>query len=119
MLIELGCHHPDPAKPWEKVYSLNGTALTLARSLAVCNHSQSFNHGFGGSGPAQLALAICLELFSRPVALSFYHDFKWEHIATLGQHGESEAQEEAFTALLDVTKYADRARSLPAAGPLG
>jgi hypothetical protein len=110
MLIELACHFPDPATPWEKIYSLNGKPLSLEKSLAVVRRSPTgFNHGFGGSGPAQLALAVCLELFNQAAAIRLYEDFKWEHIATIGHHGENEAQQEPFTVLLDVRKYADLA----------
>lgn len=106
MFIELACHFPDPSNPWDKIYLLNGKHLTPARSQAVVNHSpDGFNHGYGGSGPAQLALAICLELFGQKAAVSFYQKFKWEHIASLGQHGETEAQHEDFTVMLDVSKY--------------
>lgn len=39
----------------------NGKPLSLERSLKVFNHSPSgFSWGYGGSGPAQLALAILL-----------------------------------------------------------
>lgn len=59
---------------------LNGKPLSPARSLAVCNHSpDGFNWGYGGSGPAQLALAICLELGIE----NSYQAFKWEIIAAL------------------------------------
>lgn len=110
MIIELACHFPDPTNPWEKTYFLNGKLLTPKKSQQLANHSpDGFNHGYGGSGPAQLALAICLELFGRAAAQRFYQQFKWEHIATLGHHGESEAQHEDFTALLDVSNYAELA----------
>lgn len=42
---------------------LNGKKLSPAISQAIVNHSpDGFNWGYGGSGPSQLALAICLEL---------------------------------------------------------
>jgi hypothetical protein len=42
---------------------LNGKKLDPERSLKARNHSpDGFNWGYGGSGPAQLALAIMLEL---------------------------------------------------------
>lgn len=111
MIVELACHFPDPANQDEKIYSLNGQPLALEKSLAVVRRSPSgFNHGFGGSGPAQLALAICLELFDQAAAVDFYEQFKWEHIATIGHHGENEAQQEPFTVLLDVTKYVELAK---------
>ncbi len=106
MIVELACHFPDPTNQGRKTYSLNGQALTRAKSQQVRNHSpDGFNHGYGGSGPAQLALAICLELFGQAAAERVYQQFKWDHIATLGHHGQGEAQHEDFSVLLDVSKY--------------
>lgn len=64
---------------------LNGNRLCLGRSLKVCNHSPTgFAWGYGGSGPAQLALAVLLEVTNdEQVALSHYHTFKWDVIARL------------------------------------
>ena len=60
---------------------LNGEFLSPKRSLKVRNHSpDGFNWGYGGSGPAQLALAICLELFN---SSENYQDFKFNIIAAL------------------------------------
>ena len=48
----------------ERFYYLNNARLSLEKSLTVLNKSPTgLNHGYGGSGPAQLALAICLELY--------------------------------------------------------
>lgn len=59
---------------------LNGKELFPEKSQKVINHSpDGFNWGYGGSGPAQLALAICLELGFK----MHYQDFKWKYIATL------------------------------------
>ena len=63
----------------EKEKTLNPRA-----SQRVANHSpDGFNWGYGGSGPAQLALAILLEVTNKDVALRFYQDFKWAYIAPL------------------------------------
>lgn len=46
------------------------------------NHSPTgFNWGYGGSGPAQLALAILADSVGDALALEHYQDFKWEVIA--------------------------------------
>lgn len=52
--------------------------LTPDRSLALENHSPSgFEWGYGGSGPAQLALALLLDYTgSEEVALAHYTEFK-------------------------------------------
>jgi hypothetical protein len=60
---------------------LDGKYLSPARSQKVYNHSpDGFNWGYGGSGPAQLALAIMLELTGKPDG---YQDFKFSVIAGL------------------------------------
>ncbi len=53
------------------------------RSLKVVNHSPTgFEWGYGGSGPAQLALAILLDFTDdKDKALRYYQDFKWEFVA--------------------------------------
>ena len=63
---------------------LNDKELTPDRSLKVRNHSpDGFSWGYGGSGPSQLALAICLELYDEKTALNSYMAFKWEWISNL------------------------------------
>jgi len=53
-------------------------------SQAIYNHSpDGFAWGYGGSGPAQLALAILLKFCSEDEAKQFYQAFKWVIIATL------------------------------------
>jgi hypothetical protein len=62
---------------------LNGKELSPKRSQKVHNHSpDGFNWGYGGSGPAQLALAICLELFGQSHG---YQEIKWKYIGALPQ----------------------------------
>jgi len=52
--------------------------------LDLVPHSpDGFNWGYGGSGPAQLALAILAECCGDDVALRFHQDFKWEKIAPM------------------------------------
>jgi hypothetical protein len=53
-------------------------------SQKVWNHSpDGFNWGYGGSGPAQLALAILLRLAPETIAVRHHQKFKEDHIATL------------------------------------
>jgi len=43
---------------------LDGKELKPGSSLKIVNHSpDGFNWGYAGSGPAQLALAVCMRLF--------------------------------------------------------
>lgn len=76
-----------------KTVWLNDKKLSPSKSQGVANHSpDGFNWGYSGSGPAQLALAVCLELF--PITfkerkfgpLPFdYQAFKFKYIASLPQ----------------------------------
>jgi hypothetical protein len=60
--------------------------LSPERSQAVVNHSPTgFSWGYGGSGPAQLALALLLEITTKDMALLWYQDVKWQMIAKLPQ----------------------------------
>lgn len=57
---------------------IDGKLLMPETSMAVRMHSlDGFNWGYGGSGPAQLALAILLEFMDANTAINFYQDFKW------------------------------------------
>ncbi|GAB7010957.1 DUF6166 domain-containing protein [Halorubrum trueperi] len=59
--------------------------LTPERSLELANHSPSgFEWGYGGSGPAQLALALLLDYTDdEEVALAHYTEFKNEVVSQL------------------------------------
>jgi len=53
-------------------------------SQKINNHSpDGFSWGYGGSGPAQLALALLLDCYGEQFAKENYQDFKWDKIATL------------------------------------
>jgi hypothetical protein len=59
-----------------------GTPIPPAASLKIRDHSPcGFNYGYGGSGPAQLALAIMLDfLDDADFAQSVYQQFKWAFV---------------------------------------
>lgn len=63
--------------------------ITPERSQKVYNHSpDGFEFGYGGSGPAQLALAILLDFTNDELeARRYYQDFKWHFLATLPPGG--------------------------------
>jgi hypothetical protein len=72
--------------------SNDGTVLVKAGKEEYClssrldlrNHSPSgFAWGYGGSGPAQLALAICADAYGDEWALRNYQNFKRNFVATL------------------------------------
>jgi len=65
---------------------LIGKKLSPGPSQKVCNHSpDGFSWGYGGSGPAQLALAVLLELYDRDFALAHHQGFKFMYIERLRQ----------------------------------
>ncbi len=68
----------------EVVVTADGAPLDWRSSLAVRNHSPTGPaRGYGGSGPAQLALAILLAVTDEATAERFYQRFKWDVIAPI------------------------------------
>ena len=62
----------------------DGRVLSPGASQKVRNHSpEGFAWSYNGSGPAQLALALCLKLTDKESAGWLYQTFKREKIATL------------------------------------
>lgn len=58
----------------------------LALRLDLRGHSPTgFEWGYGGSGPAQTALAILADCVGDELALQLYQDFKFKVIAGLGR----------------------------------
>lgn len=55
----------------------------------LINHSpDGFEWGYGGSGPSQLALALCADaLGDDERAKGIYQHFKWQHVAIFPQAG--------------------------------
>jgi len=67
---------------------LDGEELTPEESQAYRNHSpDGFAWGYGGSGPAQLALAVMLQIKGEAFG---YQEFKWKELATLGVDSDFE-----------------------------
>ena len=68
----------------EVLVTVDGAPLDWRSSLAVRNHSPTGPAwGYGGSGPAQLALAILLAVTAAAMAERFYQQFKWSIIAAI------------------------------------
>lgn len=83
---------------WTKDVLLNGKRLSPEKSQKIINHSpDGFNWGYFGSGPAQLSLAILLELTSKEIALKNYNQFKLNVISKLHQAD--------FDVEIDVSEY--------------
>ena len=68
----------------------NGRRLSPRASQKLHNHSpDGFNWGYGGSGPAQLALALLYNAtHDNDLSLRYYQRFKWEHVSQWGNSWE-------------------------------
>lgn len=77
-----GCPPQNP--PGAGVVMVGGRSLNPRHDL-FCHSPDGFNWGYGGSGPAQLALAILAEEFDDPFAVVNYQRFKRDVIARLDQ----------------------------------
>ena len=63
-------------------HSPDGHTSPLPPRLDIRNHSPTgLEWGYGGSGPAQLALAILADAIGDREAQRHYQDFKWKFIA--------------------------------------
>lgn len=70
------------------IVTLNGKELEMDISLALRNHSPDGPEwGYGGSGPAQLALAMLLWVLIAPEALALYQLYKFQVISSLPHEG--------------------------------
>lgn len=79
------------AENGDRIVTVDGAKL--APHLDVMNHSPTgFAWGYGGSGPSQLALAICIDALGGDVdrAFNVYQSFKWRIIAHLDEGREWE-----------------------------
>lgn len=67
-----------------RVQTSDGASVPLPLRLDLRYHSpDGFQWGYGGSGPSQLALAICAHAVGDERALAIYQDFKREAIASI------------------------------------
>jgi hypothetical protein len=64
----------------------NGRHVNI-RQRIVRHSPTGFAWGYGGSGPADLALNILSVFIGQAAAESLYQDFKWEFIASMPSHG--------------------------------
>jgi hypothetical protein len=101
-LSYIGDRTKEPAGPQTVYRHLEGIGengvLDPGPSQKLFNHSpDGFQWGYGGSGPAQLALAILLDVTGDPdLSVRLHQNFKRDKIASLGDRfilTESEIQE--------------------------
>lgn len=77
---------------------LNGELLELTESLKYVQKSATgFNWGYAGSGPAQLAFAICLRLYGLDIAMRVYQKFKFWFITGI--------QTDSFDLTIELTEF--------------
>lgn len=66
--------------------TVNGEPLNPR--LDLWNHSPTgFEFGYGGSGPAQLALALLADCCGDEVALNYHQQFKWLALVRMPPQG--------------------------------
>jgi len=93
----------------------NGERKPLNPRQELRNHSPTgFEWGYGGSGPAQLALAILAER-NDDAALNLYQDFKWACIAQIRGANWSLSSEEIDSSLARLSEQQEDTQ--PPAGP--
>lgn len=86
-----GWIHQNEDMSQERFVTIHGNLLLPDDSQKVYNHSpDGFNWGYGGSGPAQLALAILMRFCKANEALRLHQMFKWDVIAKLPANKEWE-----------------------------
>ena len=84
MAIRIVTPHSDH-RPRCRVHFLDSPVRpSFVSTVAVRKHSPTGPAwGYGGSGPAQLALAILLAVTDEATAAQFYQKFKWDVLAPI------------------------------------
>ena len=84
---------PIPERVYEIRRTPQGVTATvngqpLNPRLDLWNHSPTgFEFGYGGSGPAQLALALLADCCGDKAALAYYQEFKWLALVRIPTQG--------------------------------
>jgi len=76
-----------------------GQEMTHALKHIVWHSPTGFQWGYGGSGPADLALSILTDLIGLERAERLYQDFKWRFIAPV--RGDLELREDEIRAWVE------------------
>lgn len=79
----------DPRFPEDVFFQtlLDGNIETNVRQQQAGHSPTGYGWGYGGSGPADLALNILLRFVSPQDAWIYHQDFKWQFIATAPEQG--------------------------------
>lgn len=99
--------YPDRKLFWVKTSSPSyKDEIVPGPSLAAFNHSpDGFEWGYGGSGPAQTALAILMRYLPTDIAVRHHQEFKWAMVATLEQGKDFVLTENEVLAWIDLNVY--------------
>jgi len=91
----------------------DGDSRRLPLYRNIVNHSpDGFEWGYGGSGPAQLAFALCYDVIGDvEIARQVYQEFKRRHIATIRPRGNWHMSEQTvLLAIAAIVKERKRAK---------
>lgn len=72
----------------------DGLAQTNVPHKLVRHSPSGFEWGYGGSGPADLALNILLMFMSKSQAELLYQSFKWDVVANIPREGKEIDEDE-------------------------
>jgi hypothetical protein len=94
----------DSTQKLEVYVETDGRRKKLNPQFKIRNHSpQGFECGYNGSGPAQLALAICVDAVGKERAPSIYQEFKAKVISHLpSDTGWQLTEQEVLDAILAI-----------------
>lgn len=71
----------------DQMHTASGIKTNVPRQ--IYSHSPAgYNFGYGGSGPADWALNVCLLLVHADDAYQHHQNFKWQFVAVQGDDGE-------------------------------
>ena len=88
---------------------VDGSKHDLSPRTDLCNHSpDGFNWGYGGSGPAQLALAILADFLQNDEkAIQLYQKFKFRVIASIQENEWQLSGDDIEKELLEIEREID------------